>query len=161
MTSNTLIRRDDQHDCTNEEHIDEFDIVDREEIFDECDEQTGISRHQMNIGLSRHPKNASELFNVFNRSGSSVFDKQMPIQKQSSSSKALAGASSAIHSQQPSKTAAINKKYFNDFLGSSSPQMNARSREGSRSPPALAHFAKEAFFGSSFAGNGLVHSKPT
>ena len=38
--------------------------------------------------------------------------------------------------------------------------MNARSREGSRSPPALAHFAREAFFGSSFAGNGLVQNKP-
>ena len=28
----------DQHDCTNEEQIDEFDMVDREEVFDECDE---------------------------------------------------------------------------------------------------------------------------
>lgn len=32
----------DLHDCTNEEQIDEFEMVDREEIFDECDEQTGI-----------------------------------------------------------------------------------------------------------------------
>ena len=35
----------DLHDCTNEEQIDEFEMVDREEIFDECDEQTGIQRH--------------------------------------------------------------------------------------------------------------------
>ena len=32
----------DLHDCTHEEQIDEFEIVDREEIFDECDEQTNI-----------------------------------------------------------------------------------------------------------------------
>jgi len=25
--------------------MDEFDLVDREEIFDECDEQTEINRH--------------------------------------------------------------------------------------------------------------------
>ena len=36
----------DLHDCTNEEQMeDEFEIVDRDEIFDECDEQTGIQRH--------------------------------------------------------------------------------------------------------------------
>ena len=61
----------DLHDCTHEEQIDEFEIVDREEIFDECDEQTNIQRHQMNVGLNRHPKSTSEMFNVFNRSGSS------------------------------------------------------------------------------------------
>lgn len=49
---------------------DEFEMVDREEIFDECDEQTGIHRHQMNVGLSRHPKAiTSDMFNVFNRQG--------------------------------------------------------------------------------------------
>ena len=48
-------------------------MVDREEIFDECDEQTSIQRHQMNLGFTRHAvKNASpaDLFNVFNRQGS-------------------------------------------------------------------------------------------
>ena len=42
-------------------------MIDKEEIFDECDEQKGIKSHQMNIGLSRHPKSQSELFNVINR----------------------------------------------------------------------------------------------
>ena len=61
----------DLHDCTNEEQMeDEFEIEDRDEIFDECDEQTGIQRHQMNVGLSRHPKAiTSDMFNVFNRQG--------------------------------------------------------------------------------------------
>ena len=38
MISNTTNLAADQHDCTNEEQIDEFDMVDREEVFDECDE---------------------------------------------------------------------------------------------------------------------------
>ena len=52
--------------------------------------------------------------------------------------------------------AARDRQSYNDFLRSSSPQINALSREGSRSPPALAHFQKEAFFGSSFAGNAGI-----
>ena len=44
MGMNASVEAADLHDCTNEEEQmeDEFEIVDREEIFDECDEQTGI-----------------------------------------------------------------------------------------------------------------------
>ena len=44
--SHAVAEATDLHDCTNEEQMeDEFEMVDREEIFDECDEQTGIHRH--------------------------------------------------------------------------------------------------------------------
>ena len=77
----------------------------------------------------------------------------MSVGRLSSNSKPLINTSSNVGSN---TKAARDLQNYNDFLRSSSPQLNALSREGSRSPPALAHFQKEAFFGSSFAGNAGI-----
>ena len=35
---NNFVGEAEQHDCTLEEQVDEFDMVDQEEVFDDCDE---------------------------------------------------------------------------------------------------------------------------